>query len=434
MKVSIIGTGYVGLTTALCFADSGHQVLCIDKDLSKINSLKNSTPTIYEDSLQELLNKTLKAKTIEFSSDLEYGIKNSEVIILAVGTPQNDQTGEADLSYIYSASIESAKFVKEYKIFITKSTVPVGTNFEIKKIIESNSGIKIDVVSNPEFMREGFAIKDFMEPDRIVVGIENENSHKIMRELYSPWIKKNYPILFTDILTAELIKYASNAFLMTKVAFINEIESLATKIGANIKDLTSGIGLDNRIGKAFLNPGPGVGGSCFPKDSMALKFIAEKNHENLSILNQVIESNFLRFKKMAKKINDKIKNDLPDKSSKEIAILGLAFKAGTDDVRMSPAIEIIKYLLADNFKIYAFALSSTAQSNISVQFTNGAGTSPTEFWRYALQAPSQGVMGANLAVSPPGYIFATGTNVTLALVIDSASLVHYSVSYIKESA
>ncbi|NBX53110.1 MAG: UDP-glucose/GDP-mannose dehydrogenase family protein [Proteobacteria bacterium] len=354
MKISIIGTGYVGLTTALCFADSGHQVLCIDKDLSKINSLKNSTPTIYEDSLQDLLNKTLKAKTIEFSSDLEYGIKNSEVIILAVGTPQNDQTGEADLSHIYSASVESAKFIKEYKIFITKSTVPVGTNFEIKKIIEKNSGVKIDVVSNPEFMREGFAIKDFMEPDRIIVGIENENSHKIMRELYSPWIKKNYPILFTDILTAELIKYASNAFLMTKVAFINEIESLATKMGANIKDLTSGIGLDNRIGKAFLNPGPGVGGSCFPKDSMALKFIAEKNHENLSILNQVIESNFLRFQKMAKKINDKIKNDLPDKSSKEIAILGLAFKAGTDDVRMSPAIEIIKYLLADNFKIYAF--------------------------------------------------------------------------------
>lgn len=362
MKVSIIGTGYVGLTTALCFADSGHQVLCIDKDLSKINSLKNNIPTIYEEGLSELLKRNISSKNIQFSCDLESGIKHGQIIILAVGTPQNDQTGEADLSYIYSASIESAKFVKEYKIFITKSTVPVGTNFEIKKIIESNSGIKIDVVSNPEFMREGFAIKDFMEPDRIVVGIENENSHKIMSELYSPWIKKNYPILFTDILTAELIKYASNAFLMTKVAFINEIESLANKIGANIKDLTYGMGLDNRIGKAFLNPGPGVGGSCFPKDSMALKFIAEKNHENLSILNQVIESNFLRFKKMAQKINDKIKNDLPDKSSKEIAILGLAFKAGTDDVRMSPAIEIIKYLLEDNFKIYAFDPEAIANS------------------------------------------------------------------------
>jgi UDPglucose 6-dehydrogenase len=324
--------------------------MCIDKDENKINSLKNKIPTIYEKGLAEMLISALDNKKIEFSSDLAKGIKSSQAIILAVGTPQDENSGKADLSYIYSASKEASQYVDEYKLFITKSTVPVGTNHEIKKIIEENCGIKIDVASNPEFMREGFALDDFINPDRIVIGVENNKSQKILEEIYQPWIEKKFPILFTDIRTAELIKYASNAFLMTKVAFINEIENLANKIGANISDISIGMGMDSRIGKAFLNPGPGIGGSCFPKDSMALNHIAKNNEIELSILDQVIKSNNRRFKESAQKIQDFCKKY----NNKKIAILGLAFKAGTDDVRMSPAIEIIKYLLVENFEICAF--------------------------------------------------------------------------------
>ena len=350
MKLTIIGTGYVGLTSALCFANAGHDIICIDKDENKIKSLQNKIPTIYEKGLAEMLISAIDNKKIEFSSDLAKGVKSSQAIILAVGTPQDETSGKADLSYIYSASKEASKYVDEYKIFITKSTVPVGTNHEIKKIIEENCGMKIDVASNPEFMREGFALEDFMEPDRIVIGVENDKSQKILQEIYQPWIDKKFPVLFTDIKTAELIKYASNAFLMTKVAFINEIENLSTKIGANIKDLTNAMGLDHRIGKAFLNPGPGIGGSCFPKDSMALNHIS-KNHEvKLAILEQVIATNIQRFKDSAQKIQDFCKKN----NSKKIAILGLAFKAGTDDVRMSPAIEIIKHLLVNNLEIFAY--------------------------------------------------------------------------------
>ena len=350
MKLTIIGTGYVGLTSALCYANAGHDIICIDKDENKINSLKNKIPTIYENGLSEMLISAIDNKKIKFSTDLANGVKSSQVIILAVGTPQDENSGKADLSYIYSASKEASKYVDEYKVFITKSTVPVGTNHEIKKIIEENCGVKIDVASNPEFMREGFAIDDFMKPDRIVIGVENNKSQKILEEIYQPWIDKKFPILFTDIKTAELIKYASNAFLMTKIAFINEIENLSTKIGANISDISKGMGMDHRIGSAFLNPGPGIGGSCFPKDSMALNHIAKNFEVKLSILEQVITTNLQRFKDSAQKIQDFCKKN----NSKKIAILGLAFKAGTDDVRMSPAIEIIKYLLADNFEIFAF--------------------------------------------------------------------------------
>jgi UDPglucose 6-dehydrogenase len=349
MKISIIGTGYVGLTSALCFASKGHEVICHDKDINKINQLNKKIPTIFEKGLEELLNETLEKKFIEFTDDLEYAIKSSEVIILAVGTPQSSN-GQADLSFIYSASKEVSKYVDKYKLFITKSTVPVGTNHEIKKIIEENCSVKIDIASNPEFMREGFALDDFMKPDRIVIGCESPKARDLCQQLYQIWIDQKFPILFTDIKTAELIKYASNAFLMTKVAFINEIENLANKIGANISDISKGMGMDNRIGKAFLNPGPGIGGSCFPKDSMALNFIAKNQKIELSILDQVIKSNNQRFKDSAQKIQDFCKKN----NSKKIAILGLAFKAGTDDVRMSPAIEIIKYLLVDNFEIYAY--------------------------------------------------------------------------------
>lgn len=247
-----------------------------------------------------------------------------------------------------SASKEMAKYIDEYKLIIIKSTVPIGTNQKIKVAIEKKSGIKIDIASNPEFMREGFAIEDFMNPDRIVVGIENKNSQKLIENLYLYWIKKDFPILFTDIKTAELIKYSSNAFLMTKIAFINEISDLCEASNCNISDLTTAMGMDERIGSKFLNPGPGVGGSCFPKDSLALSHIAKKYNQKLSILDQVIDSNNQRFINMAEKIKKIAKND------RKIAILGLSFKAGTDDVRMSPSIEIIKHLLKDNFQITAF--------------------------------------------------------------------------------
>jgi len=347
MKITIIGTGYVGLTSALCFANVGHQVLCLDNDQNKIQKLQNKIPTIFENRLEEMLSKALDSKNIEFTTDFSKAINFSNIIILAVGTPQNEISGEADLTYIHQAINSAKKYINEDKIFITKSTVPVGTNHQIQKILQENCPHQIHIASNPEFMREGFAIDDFMKPDRIVLGIDHKNCQEPLNQLYQFWLNQNYPILYTDITTAELIKYASNAFLMTKICFINEMEELASKLQANIQDLSLGMGLDHRIGKAFLNPGPGIGGSCFPKDSMALKFIAKENDLELSIINQVIDSNYLRFKKMAEKIKKFF-------DKKEIAVLGLAFKAGTDDVRMSPAIEIIKYLLADDFKIFAY--------------------------------------------------------------------------------
>jgi len=351
MKISIIGSGYVGLTSAICFASKGHEVICVDNDPSKIEKLQNKIPTIFENGLPEILSKTIDNKKIEFTINLEYAITHSTIVILAVGTPQSEN-GEADLSYILQASKASAKFLNNYKLFITKSTVPVGTNHQIKKIIEESSNVKIDIISNPEFMREGFAIQDFMEPDRIIIGAESLEALKLVKELYQPWIEKNYPILYTDIKTAELIKYASNAFLMTKVAFINEIENLSRKLGTNIKDIATGMGMDKRIGKAFLNPGPGIGGSCFPKDSLALNFIAKQQQIDLKILNQVMQSNYSRFNECADRIIEFCQKNQPNIS--EIAILGLAFKANTDDIRMSPAIEIIKILVTKNFKISAY--------------------------------------------------------------------------------
>ena len=348
MNITIIGTGYVGLTAAICFANEGHKVICIDKDPTKIAMLKARKSPIYEKNMEEMLCKAIDNDNIEFSTDLKYGIKNSIINILAVGTPQDEKSGEADLCYIMSASKEMAEYINEYKLIIIKSTVPIGTNHKVQKIIEENSGQKIDIASNPEFMREGFAIEDFMKPDRIVAGVQNKKSQKLIEELYQNWIKNNFSILFTDVKTAELIKYSSNAFLMTKIAFINEISNLCEASGCNISDLTKAMGMDERIGSKFLNPGPGIGGSCFPKDSLALSHIAKEYKQKLSILDQVIDSNNQRFADMAEKIK-KVTSD-----NKKIAILGLAFKAGTDDVRMSPAIEIIKHLLKDNFQITAF--------------------------------------------------------------------------------
>ncbi len=351
MNITIIGSGYVGLTSAVCFAKQGHKVLCIDSNQAKIKLLQQKIATIHEQGLPELLASVVDSQNLAFACDLAQGIRHSQAIVLAVGTPQEPNSGKADLSFLFEAVNGLSKFICEDKVIITKSTVPVGTNQQIKQIL-AHLPYQIEVVSNPEFMREGFALHDFLHPSRIVIGCENlaENSfaRQTMQAIYLPWILQKHQVLFTDLKTAELIKYASNAFLMTKVAFINEIDALCDKLGANVLDVAKGMGLDGRIGSAFLNPGPGVGGSCFPKDSLALHHLACQNDIDLHILQATIASNQQRFVAMANKIKKKACD------SKNLAVLGLAFKAGTDDVRVSPAIEIIKLLLADGFAIFAY--------------------------------------------------------------------------------
>ena len=351
MNITIIGSGYVGLTSAVCFAKQGHQVLCIDSNQAKIKLLQQKIATIHEQGLPDLLASVVESKNLSFSYDLAEGVKYAKAIVLAVGTPQEASSGRADLSFLFEAVQSLSKLITEDKVIITKSTVPVGTNQQIKQML-AHLPYQIEVVSNPEFMREGFALQDFLNPSRIVIGCENlaEKSlaRQTMQAIYLPWILQKHQVLFTDLKTAELIKYASNAFLMTKVAFINEIDSLCEKLGANVLDVAKGMGFDGRIGSAFLNPGPGIGGSCFPKDSLALNYLACQNGIDLHILQATINSNQQRFVAMANKIKQKAGNN------KKIAVLGLAFKAGTDDVRMSPAIEIIKLLLADGFMISAY--------------------------------------------------------------------------------
>ena len=351
MNITIIGSGYVGLTSAVCFAKQGHQVLCIDSNQAKIKLLQQKIATIHEQGLPELLASVVESKNLSFSCDLAEGVKYAKAIVLAVGTPQEANFGRADLTFLFEAVAGLKKLITEDKVIITKSTVPVGTNQQIKQLL-ADLPYQIEVVSNPEFMREGFALQDFLHPSRIVIGCENlaENSlaRQTMQDIYLPWILQKHQVLFTDLKTAELIKYASNAFLMTKVAFINEIDSLCEKLGANVLDVAKGMGLDGRIGSAFLNPGPGIGGSCFPKDSLALNYLAGQNGIDLHILQATINSNQQRFLAMANKIIAQATN------TKHIAVLGLAFKAGTDDVRMSPAIEIIKLLLAQGFSVSAY--------------------------------------------------------------------------------
>lgn len=351
MNITIIGSGYVGLTSAVCFAKQGHKVLCIDSNQAKIKLLQQKIATIHEQGLPDLLASVVESKNLSFSYDLAEGVKYAKAIVLAVGTPQEANSGRADLSFLFEAVAGLKKLITEDKVIITKSTVPVGTNWQIKQLL-ADLPYQIEVVSNPEFMREGFALQDFLNPSRIIIGCENSSenslSRQVMHDIYLPWILQKHQVLFTDLKTAELIKYASNAFLMTKVAFINEIDALCEKLGANVLDVAKGMGLDGRIGSAFLNPGPGIGGSCFPKDSLALNYLAGQNGIDLHILQATINSNQQRFLAMANKIIEKAGN------IKHIAVLGLAFKAGTDDVRMSPAIEIIKLLLAQGFSVSAY--------------------------------------------------------------------------------
>lgn len=350
MKIGIIGTGYVGLPTGVGLAELGNEVICIDKDEEKIRALKSGKVTIFEDGLEELFTKNIQNKKLSFTSSMKEGVENADVVIIAVGTPPHPVTKEADMKYIYAAAEELAKYVSGYTVVATKSTVPVGTGDEIENIIrKTNSKADFDVVSLPEFLREGFAVHDFFEPDRIVVGTNSQRAKEVIQKLYKPFEDKT-DILFVKRKSSETIKYASNAFLAMKIHYINEMADFCEKSGADVFEVAKGMGLDKRIGNRFLNPGPGYGGSCFPKDTNAMAYMGKKYGAQLSLIEATIRGNDLRKTQMALRILNVVKNI---KNSK-IAVWGLAFKNGTDDIRESPAMQIIDQLIKNNAKLCVY--------------------------------------------------------------------------------
>tara|TARA_A100001011_G_scaffold54171_1_gene52705 strand:+ start:489 stop:1787 length:1299 start_codon:yes stop_codon:yes gene_type:complete len=342
MKLCMIGTGYVGLVSGVCFSDVGNTVYCVDKDINKIKSLNNGNIPIYEPGLEEILKKNFKQKKLIFTNDLKKAVLKSDIIFICVGTPTKKNSNSADLKFVFNVIKELKKIIKSYKIIITKSTVPVTTGDKIEKIL---AGLKkkklVDVVSNPEFLREGEAIRDFLYPDRVVVGTNSKKANKILQSLYLPIIKKKNKYFNTSRRGAELIKYASNAFLATKISYINELANLCEKTGVDIKDVSVGIGSDQRIGERFLRAGPAYGGSCFPKDTRALIDTAKKFKSNLSIVDTVIKSNENRKKLLTKKIDKILQGKI---KNKVITFLGVTFKPNTDDMREASSIPMIKYL------------------------------------------------------------------------------------------
>ena len=349
MKLCMVGTGYVGLVSGICFADLGNEVICVDKDKNKIINLNNSKIPIYEPGLQELLIKNVKNKKLHFSSNLKESVKKSDIIFICVGTPSKKRSGSADLSQVYDVAKQISKSINKYKIIITKSTVPITTGDQIDKILLKKNKKKLfDVVSNPEFLREGEAIRDFIYPDRIVVGSNTKKPHKILKNLYSPLISKGAKFIETSRKSAELIKYASNSFLATKITFINEISNLCEKIGVDIEDISIGIGLDKRIGSRFLRAGPAYGGSCFPKDTKAIVETANKFKTNLSVIKSVINSNDNRTNLLINRLNIILNNKF---KNVRITFLGVTFKANTDDMRDSASLKMIPLLSKKGAKI-----------------------------------------------------------------------------------
>jgi UDPglucose 6-dehydrogenase len=345
----MIGTGYVGLVSGVCFADLGNDVICVDKDHDKINSLKKGIIPIYEPGLEELVLKNYKNKKLQFTTDLKKSVSESDVVFICVGTPTKKNGSAADLSQVYNVAKEIRKSISKFKIIITKSTVPVTTGDEIHKIILKNNDKKMfSVVSNPEFLREGEAIRDFNYPDRIVIGTDSKKSNKILKNLYSPLISKGAKYINTSRRSAELIKYASNAFLATKVTFINEIANLCEKINVNVEDISIGMGLDKRIGGRFLRAGPAYGGSCFPKDTKAITTTADKFRTNLSVIKSVIKSNENRSSLLLKRVIELLKGKI---KNKKICFLGVTFKANTDDMRDSSSLKMIPSLIKKGAKI-----------------------------------------------------------------------------------
>ena len=342
MKLCMIGTGYVGLVSGVCFSDLGNTVYCVDKDINKVKSLNNGNIPIYEPGLEEILKKNYKQKRLIFTNDLKKAVLKSDIIFICVGTPTKKNSNSADLKFVFNVVKELKKIIKRYKIIVTKSTVPVTTGDKIENILARLKKNKlVDVVSNPEFLREGEAIRDFIYPDRVVVGTNSKKANKILQSLYLPIIKKKNKYFNTSRRGAELIKYASNAFLATKISYINELANLCEKTGVDIKDVSVGIGSDQRIGERFLRAGPAYGGSCFPKDTRALSDTAKKFKSNLSIVDTVIKSNENRKKLLIKKIDKILKGKI---KNKVITFLGVTFKPNTDDMREASSIPMIKYL------------------------------------------------------------------------------------------
>ena len=364
MHVAMIGTGYVGLVSGACFADFGHDVTCVDKDKAKIAALQRGEVPIYEPGLNDMVAANARAGRLKFTDDLPGAVTNAGAVFIAVGTPSRRGDGHADLSFVYAAAREIAAALDGFTVVITKSTVPVGTGDEVERIIrEARPNADCAVVSNPEFLREGAAIRDFKHPDRIVVGSSEERAHEVMRELYRPLYLNRSPILFTERRTAELIKYAANAFLATKITFINEIADLAEKVGADVQEIARGIGLDNRIGEKFLHAGPGFGGSCFPKDTVALLKTGQDYDAPLRIVEAVVAVNDARKRAMARKVASAVGGDVRGKT---IAVLGLTFKPNTDDMREAPSIPLITALQDMGAKVRAYDPAGMEQAKNQV--------------------------------------------------------------------
>jgi len=371
MNITMLGTGYVGLVSGTCFSEFGFDVCCVDKDKDKINNLKNDIIPIYEPGLQNLVKKNKNSGRLSFSNEIDQNIKKADIVFIAVGTPSRRGDGHADLTYVYEAAEKIAKNLDGYTVIVNKSTVPVGTGAEVKNIIKKiNPDALFDVVSNPEFLREGNAIEDFMRPDRVVVGIETEKAKQLMSIIYKPLYLIETPILFTDLNTAELIKYSANAFLAVKISYINQMSDLCEKVGADVHDVAKGIGLDKRIGSKFLHPGPGYGGSCFPKDTLALVQTAKEYDSNISLVETVVQYNKQRKSDMADKIIEAFNNNC---QNKKISILGLSFKPETDDMRDSPSLDIIPILKEKGFDISVFdpvAMDEAKKLLKNIEFSN----------------------------------------------------------------
>ncbi|HEC2816448.1 TPA: UDP-glucose/GDP-mannose dehydrogenase family protein [Campylobacter jejuni] len=350
MKVGIIGTGYVGLPTGVGLAELGNDVICIDREKSKIDALNDGILTIYEDNLEELFHKNVKEGRLKFTTSMQEGIKDADLVIIAVGTPPHPVTKEADMKYIHAAATELADYLTGYTVIATKSTVPIGTGDDIESLIsKKNPNAEFDVLSLPEFLREGFAVYDFFNPDRIIVGTNSQRAKAVIEKLYEPFKGKS-KLLFVNRRSSETIKYASNAFLAIKIHYINEMANFCEKAGVDILEVAKGMGLDTRIGDRFLNPGPGYGGSCFPKDTLAMAFMGKQNDIDLTLINAAIKGNEERKNHMS----ERILNSIKDIKNPKIAVLGLAFKDGTDDCRESPAVDIVFKLLEQKVKICTY--------------------------------------------------------------------------------
>lgn len=358
MKITVVGTGYVGLVTGTCLAETGNHVCCVDIDQRKVEKLRNGVMPIYEPGLEKLFERNLKEERLSFTTSLKEGLEHGEIVFLALPTPPGED-GSADLKYILGVSENIGKMLTDYKVIIDKSTVPVGTAEKVQAAIAKNFDGEFDVVSNPEFLREGVAVDDFMKPDRIVIGTRSERAQKLLTELYAPYVRQGNPIIFMDERSAELTKYAANAFLATKISFMNEIAQLCERLGADVDMVRRGIGSDDRIGKRFLFPGIGYGGSCFPKDVQALVYSANEVAYDFQILNAVTEVNEKQKVHLVNKIKRYYNNDL---SGKHFAIWGLAFKPNTDDIREAPALEIIHALTGAGATVAAF--DPEAMSNV----------------------------------------------------------------------